>query len=303
MVGARLVVMPAPPTGTVTFLFTDVEGSTRWWEDHPMAMQAALRIHDEILRRQADRHSGSVFSTGGDAFAVAFGTAHEALDAAADAQRELNDQAWPSPVVLRVRMALHSGEAVERDGNYFGPPLNRTARLVGLAHGGQILCSEVTARLLADRVTLRDLGLVVLKDLRQPEHVYQPLLDGLIADFPPLETIDVGRHNLPTRLTPLIGRDGEVRRVVELLASHRLVTLTGVGGCGKTRLALAVAAELAIDTSGGVFFVELAPVTEPHARRRGDRQRGWLVVVRRQRAGQGCALPRCQGPPARVGQL
>ena len=119
--------MGTPPTGTVTFLFTDVEGSTKCWEEHPVAMQAALRLHDEILRREAEDHGGYVFSTGGDAFAVAFATAYEALDAAADAQRALAGQAWPSPIVLRVRMGLHSGEAVERDGNYYGPPLNRTA--------------------------------------------------------------------------------------------------------------------------------------------------------------------------------
>ena len=255
--------MLAPPTGTVTFLLTDVEGSTKWWEEHPLAMQAALRIHDDILRRQADRHSGFVFATGGDAFAVAFGTAHQAIDAAVDAQRQLTEQAWPSPVVLRVRMALHSGESVERDGNYFGPPLNRAARLMSLARGGQILCSEVTARLVGDRVTMRDLGLVSLKDLRQPEHVYQPVLEGLLVEFPPLPTVDAVHHNLPTQLTPLIGRDGEVKRVIELLASHRLVTLTGVGGCGKTRLALAVAADLANGLAGGVFFVELAPVSDP----------------------------------------
>ena len=228
-----------------------------------MAMEAALRIHDEIVRRQADAHSGCVFSTGGDGFTIAFPTAHEALETAADVQRAIAGQTWPSPVELRVRMALHSGETIERDGNYFGPPLNRTARLMQLAHGGQILCSEVTSRLLADRVVFRDLGVVSLRDLLEPERVYQPEVDGLEADFPPLPSPSTARHNLPTQPTALIGREAEVKRVKDLLGAHRLVTLTGVGGCGKTRLALAVAADLISEVADGVFLVELASVSDP----------------------------------------
>ena len=137
--------MPAPPTGTVTFLFTDIERSTAQWEEHPAAMDAELRIHDAIVRRFADAHDGYVFSTGGDGFAVAFETAHSGLDAATDIQRALAEEAGLGPVSLRVRMALHTGEANERAGDYFGPTLNRAARLMSAAYGGQILCSEVQA--------------------------------------------------------------------------------------------------------------------------------------------------------------
>ena len=141
--------MSAPPTGTVTFLFTDIERSTAQWEEHPQAMDAGLRIHDEIVRRFADAHAGYVFSTGGDGFAVAFETAHAGLDAATEIQRALNDEVGLGPVTLHVRMALHTGEANERDGDYFGPPLNRAARLMSAAHGGQIICSRSDRTLVA----------------------------------------------------------------------------------------------------------------------------------------------------------
>ena len=254
--------MSAPPTGTVTFLFTDIERSTTQWEEHPQAMDAGLRIHDEIVRRFADAHAGYVFSTGGDGFAVAFETAHAALDAATEIQRALNDEVRPGPVTLRVRMALHTGEASERSGDYFGPPLNRAARLMSAAHGGQILCSQVTAGLLHDR-PLRDLGVVALRDLSEPERVFQPMTDGLEDDFPPLRSLDLRRRNLPTQPTALLGRDAELRRVVEMLHAHRLVTLAGAGGCGKTRLAVAAAAEVVDQFGDGVFLVELTAIVDP----------------------------------------
>ena len=253
--------MPVPPKGTVTFLFTDVEGSTALWEEHPHAMDACLRAHDHIVRSCVAAHDGYVFSTGGDSFAVAFATAHAALDAAVDVQQALSDNVWAGAVTLRVRMGLHTGEAIERADDYFGPPVNRAARLMAAAHGGQILCSEVTARLLADR-RLLDLGLARLKDLSEPEHVHQPIVDGLQTDFPPIRSLDIGRHNLPTQRNVLLGRGAELARVIEMVGDHRLVTLSGAGGCGKTRLAVAVAAELVERFGDGVFLVELAPVVD-----------------------------------------
>jgi class 3 adenylate cyclase len=254
--------MPALPTGTVTFLFTDIERSTAQWEEDPAAMDAGLRIHDEIVRRFAEAHAGYVFSTGGDGFAVAFATAHAALDTAVGVQRALAEEVGTGPVTLRVRMALHTGESNERAGDYFGPPLNRAARLMSAAHGGQIVCSEVTARLLRDR-PLRDLGVVALRDLSEPERVFQPMADGLQDDFPPLRSLDLRRHNLPTQPTVLLGRDAELRHIVEMVHAHRLVTLAGAGGCGKTRLAVAAAAEVVDEFGDGVFLVELAPVADP----------------------------------------
>ena len=225
-------------------------------------MDAGLRIHDEIVRRVANAHAGYVFSTGGDGFAVAFETAQAGLDAAIEIQRALAEEVGLGPVTFRVRMALHTGEANERAGDYFGPPLNRAARLMSAAHGGQIICSEVTAHLLRGR-PLRDLGVVALRDLSEPERVFQPLVDGLRDDFPPLRSLDLRRHNLPTQPTALLGRDAELRRVVEMLHGHRLVTLAGAGGCGKTRLAVAAAAEVVDQFEDGVFLVELTSVVDP----------------------------------------
>jgi predicted ATPase/class 3 adenylate cyclase/Tfp pilus assembly protein PilF len=258
----------SPPTGTLTFLFTDIEGSTRMWERYPQAMQAALARHDQILRRAIQERGGYVFKTVGDAFCCAFSTAPDALEAALETQRMLLSSEWDHTGPLRVRMALHMGAAEERDGDYFGPPVNRVARLLSAAHGGQVLLSLPTQELVRDQLpagtSLRDLGEYRLKDLFRPERVFQLLAPELPADFPPLKTLDAYRNNLPLQPTPLVGREKEVADVCNLLRDDetRLITLTGPGGTGKTRLALQAAADLLEDFPDGTFFAPLATLTE-----------------------------------------
>jgi predicted ATPase/class 3 adenylate cyclase len=255
------------PTGTITLLFTDVEGSTRLWEDQPEEMAAALRRHDEILRAAISRADGYVFKTIGDAFCAAFWTAQAALDAALAAQRCLAAENWPTSRPVLVRMALHSGVCEERDDDYFGPVVNRAARLVAIGYGGQVLASGATAELLMealpDGIGLRDLGHHRLKDLGRPEQVYQVEAEFLQASFPPLSSLDNPElpNNLPSLLSAFIGRDRELAEVRSLARSSRLLTLTGAGGSGKTRLALQAAAELVDAAADGVWLVELAPVT------------------------------------------
>lgn len=244
----------------VAFLLTDVEGSTRLWEEHDETMAAALELHDAILRATIADHGGYVFSTAGDAFAAAFGECADAAAAAAGVQQQLAAAAWPTPQPIAVRIGLHVGAAHERDGDYFGPTLNRTARIMAAAHGGQTLASAAFVGLLGSErhEDLHDLGLHRLKDLQSPEHIWQ-LGDG---DHPPLRTLDVVRHNLPVERTQLFGRAPEVAHLADLLADHRLVTLLGIGGTGKTRVATAVAAEVADSFGDGVWFVDLVPVTD-----------------------------------------
>jgi predicted ATPase/class 3 adenylate cyclase len=262
--------MSGPPTGTVTFLFTDIEGSTRLWESNAQEMQEALARHDELLRTAIEERCGYVFKTVGDAFCAAFGTATDAAEAALAAQRALLEEGWTEEVgAIKVRMALHSGAAEERDGDYFGPPVNRVARLLSAGHGGQVLLShaaqELTRDDLPEGATLRDLGERRLKDLSRPERVFQLLSPELPTSFPPLKTLDTRMNNLPAQPTPLVGRERELGELRDLLDREgvRLLTLTGAGGIGKTRLGLQIAAELLDEFEDGVFFVELAPITDP----------------------------------------
>ena len=250
------------PSGTVTFLFTDIEASTRLWHHHPEEMRVALAAHDEVVRSTVKRHGGYVFSTGGDGFAVAFSRAAEAVRAAVEAQSALQARHWPAGAPIRVRMGVVTGEAQERDGDYFGPALNRAARVMAAGHGGQILLSAATA-VLVDGVDLIDLGMHELRDLPGREHLFQIRANGLMADFPALRTVDAIPGNLRLPTTSFVGRASEVKQVAELVRAHRLVTLTGVGGVGKTRLALQVAAGLPGDFPDGVWLVELAPVGDP----------------------------------------
>jgi predicted ATPase/class 3 adenylate cyclase/Tfp pilus assembly protein PilF len=258
----------SPPTGTVTFLFTDIEGSTKLWENDPEAMQASLARHDEILRDATEQHGGYVFKTVGDAFCCAFRTAPDALEAALDAQRLLLKERWAESGPLRVRMSLHMGAAEERDGDYFGPPVNRVARLLSAAHGGQVLLSLPTHEMVRDQlpagISLAELGEHRLKDLFRPERVFQLFAPGMPSEFPPLRTLDTYRNNLPLQPTPLVGREKEVAEVRDLLRGEatRLLTLTGPGGTGKTRLALQGAADLLDDFPDGTFFAPLATLTE-----------------------------------------
>ena len=245
----------AAPSGVVTFLFTDVEGSTRRWESDAAAMRAALLAHDEVLRDAIESHGGFLFSHTGDGVVAAFASPKCAVDAAVAAQRALE---------LPVRMGLATGEAELRDGDYFGTVLNRAARVMAAGHGGQILVADSTAVLLSG-VDLVELGSQRLRDVSVPITVFQLQAPGLPTDFPPLRGVDSNPGNLRPAITSLIGRDTEVFNVQAAMRSHRLVTLTGVGGVGKTRLALEVAGQLVDEFSDGVWFFELAAVTDPVA--------------------------------------
>ena len=252
------------PTGRVTLLFTDIEGSTRLWEAQPDVMPGVLARHDELLRSVIEDSSGYVFKTVGDAFCAAFDHADQAVRAALRAQQDLSMARWPDGVALRVRMALHSGTCDERDGDYFGPTVNRAARLEAVAHGGQIVLSGATAEVVRSRLPdgfhLLDLGEHRLKDLGQPEHVYQLTAVDSDQEFPPLRSLDdpVLRHNLPAQLATFIGRERELVDLRGRVDRARLVTVTGAGGSGKTRLALQVAADVLDGYADGVWLVELA---------------------------------------------
>ncbi|MGA8574084.1 MAG: adenylate/guanylate cyclase domain-containing protein [Candidatus Cybelea sp.] len=255
------------PTGAVTFLFSDIEGSTERWERDPAAMAAALARHNELVRNAIESHDGYVFKLMGDAFCAAFAEALDATAAALHAQRALLAQDFSAVGGLRVRMALHTGHAQEHDGDYLGPTLNRIARLVAIGHGGQILISGTTAPLLQEAIppgsVLRDLGAQRLKDLTRPEHVYQLAASDLLDDFPPLRSLDYLPNNLPQQLTSFVGRTGLVVEIKALLEEHRLVTLVGAGGAGKTRCAIQTGAELLDRFADGVWIVELAPISDP----------------------------------------
>jgi hypothetical protein len=239
----------------VTFLFTDVEGSTRRWEADADGMRAALAAHDQVLCRAIEAHGGWLFKRTGDGVCAAFASPRSAVDAAVAAQRALE---------LPVRMGIATGEAELRESDYFGAVLNRAARVMAAGHGGQILLAESTAGLLSG-VDLIDLGPRRLRDLPTPVQVFQVQAPGLPKDFPPLRTLDPSPGNLRPQTTSFIGRESEVAELQGAVKAHRLVTLTGVGGVGKTRLALEVAARLADEFPDGVWFFELAAVTDPAA--------------------------------------
>jgi len=249
----------------VTFAFTDIEGSTARWERDRAAMQEALVRHDALMRAAIERCGGYIFKTIGDAFCAAFARPEDAVWAMLDAQLALEAQDFCAVEGLRVRAALHTGTADERDGDYFGPTVNRTARLLAIAHGGQVLVSGVTADLTRgmppQRATLHDLGEHRLKDLAHPERVYQLVAPGLVAEFPALRSLDVSPNNLPRVATSFVGREAEVAEITELVGKHRLVSLVGSGGIGKTRAALQVAADLLDAQSDGAWLIELAPLS------------------------------------------
>jgi predicted ATPase/class 3 adenylate cyclase len=250
---------------THTFLFTDLEGSTRLWEAHPEAMRAALVEHDGVLTKAITEHGGRVFKHTGDGMLSVFKSAGDAVAAAADAQIGIVNRPFPDVGTLKVRMAINTGGAEERDGDYFGPALNRASRLLDVAHGGQILVGLVTERLarLGGELRFVDLGERRIRDLARPERVFQLAGPGLPSGFPRLLTLDEIPNNLPTLATSFVGRDQELAEVEKLVRGARLVTVTGVGGAGKTRLALQVAASMSGHYPGGTWLVELASVTDP----------------------------------------
>ena len=253
------------PSGTVTFLFTDIERSTPLWDRHPEAMGAALARHDRLLRDAVVGRGGRVFSSGGDGVGVAFARASDAVTAAVVAQRALQNEPWPPEVTLRVRMGLHSGAAEERDGNYYGAPLNRAARLMAAAHGGQIVVSDITAALAGriDGVGLVDLGIHRFRGLAEPTRVFSVKADGVTWVDRPLATPDGWRGNLPRPLTEWFGPVAELTRRAGELGRRRLVTLTGPGGVGKTRLAIEAAGLVAEEFPDGLWMVELAALSDP----------------------------------------
>jgi predicted ATPase/class 3 adenylate cyclase len=261
-----LVTQPGE-THTATFLMTDIAGSTRLWEEQREAMVVALASHDALLRTAVEEAGGTVFKTTGDGLLAAFERPGAALRAAVTGQRALQDHAWPTTRPLLVRMAIHAGDAEVRHDDYFGPALNRVARVLAIGHGGQVLVSAAAAALVADDLpagaSLLDRGEHHLRDLARPEHVYQLAAPGLATDFPPLRSGAAPPTNLPADLTTFIGRSREAAEIRDLLRAHRFATLVGVGGTGKTRLMLHVAGDLSGQHHDGAWLIELAPLREP----------------------------------------
>ncbi|MFL5685236.1 MAG: adenylate/guanylate cyclase domain-containing protein [Chloroflexota bacterium] len=257
-----------PPTGTVTCLFSDIEGSTRIELAIGTGPYRELRErHRELLRDAFVAHDGYEVSTEGDSFFVIFRRPMDAVGAAVDAERAIETETWPDGVEVHVRMGIHTGEIESVGSDVIGYDINRTARIASIANGGQVLVSDTTRALIADAlpadVTLRDLGPHRLKDLRAPEHLSQLVIAGLQDAFPPLRSLDARPNNLPTQLTTFVGRERELAEALGLLATTRLLTLTGPGGTGKTRLSLQLAADAADDFPGGVWFVALDAVRDP----------------------------------------
>lgn len=251
-----------------TFLFSDIEGSTRLWEQLPEVMPRLLEAHNRIIEQAVTAHNGRVFKTVGDGFCIVFDHAQDALAAALEAQRGLSALNTGQPVKIKARMGLHTGAAEARDSDYFGTTLNRVARLMATASGGQTVLSAATKAALGDLLpatsTLKDLGIHRLKDLREPEHIYQLVAPGLVNTFPPLKSLAPRSNNLPAQISSFVGREQEVEDACRLLRMPhvRLLTLLGPGGIGKTRLSLQIGHHLLHDFDDGVFFVALAPITQ-----------------------------------------
>jgi predicted ATPase/class 3 adenylate cyclase len=257
----------ALPTGAVTFLFTDIEGSTRLLQALGDRYETLLADHCQIIRNAIAEGGGTEVNTEGDSFFAVFPSPDRAVQASADAQRRLAAHAWPEGAAVRVRMGLHTGDGRLGGTDYVGLDVHRAARIAGAGNGGQVLVSDATRALvepaLPEGIGLRDLGAHRLKDLARPERIFQLEIAGLSSDFAPIRTLDAHPNNLPVQLTSFVGRDAEIAAVRKLVDEARLVTLTGPGGTGKTRLALQVAAERLGDHPDGVFFVELAAITDP----------------------------------------
>jgi class 3 adenylate cyclase len=257
------------PTGTVTFLLTDIEGSTRLWESEPEAMEVALQRHDRLLAEVIGEHSGSVITSRGegDSFFAVFPSAVSAVEAAGMCQLRLRREVWPANMALRVPMGLHTGEVRLRGGDHVDyTPINRCARVRAAGHGGQVLLTKATRDLVAGRLGsgfgLKELGGFRLRDLAESELIFQLIHADLPADFPPIHTVAEHTGNLPLQVSSFIGRVRELDQTAAALGESRLVTLTPAGGVGKTRLALQVAGQVAARFSDGAWLCELAPIRD-----------------------------------------
>ena len=261
--------MSSLPTGTVTFLFTDIEGSTRLWQEKPDAMSSANARHDAILREAIESNNGYIFQIVGDSFSAAFHNASDGLQAVVAAQRGLQTEEWGNTGTIKVRMGLHTGAAeVLSDGKYEGYTTVASAqRVMSAAYGGQVLLTQTTYDLVQEQlpteITLRDMGEHHLKDLHVPVHLYQVNVPDLQQNFPPIKSLDTLPNNLPAQLTSFIGREKEATEIKALLNSARLVTLTGSGGTGKSRLSVEIGREELESFANGVWLVELAPLADP----------------------------------------
>ena len=257
------------PSGTITFLFTDVEGSTRLWERYPEAMQGAMARHDQILRDRVGSHGGTIVKKTGDGVHAAFPAASAAVLAALEAQLALAQEDWEDVGSILVRMGIHSGDATYRDGDYYGTALNEAARLMSVGHGGQVLVSEsvesLTRQSLPAGAGFLDIGVHHLRDVSDPIHVFQLTHPELRLEFPSLRSLDAMPGNLPRQVTTFVGRGSEIDSLAALVRQTPIVTLTGVGGVGKTRLALEVAARVIDGFRDGAWFCEFAPVTDAGA--------------------------------------
>jgi predicted ATPase/class 3 adenylate cyclase len=257
--------MTTLPDGQLAFLLTDIEGSTKLWEQFPDAMKSALERHDSVLRNAIESHGGTVFKTAGDAFFAVFEATSQATAAAIAAQQALVAGDWGETGPLRVRMAIHTGEANRRGGDYFGPPMNCVARLLAAGYGGQVLITDTAREAIAVDIAVQDLGIHRLRDVQRPIQVYQLVAADLRTDFPPVKTLDYDPHNLPAEVTSFVARDHELRSLDAWLRRDtvRLVTLTGPGGVGKTRLAIQAARHAREPFPDGRYLVPLAAVTDP----------------------------------------
>ncbi|MGH8801090.1 MAG: adenylate/guanylate cyclase domain-containing protein, partial [Casimicrobiaceae bacterium] len=250
-----------------TFLFTDIEGSTRLWEEEPAAMRAALARHDAITRAAVETHHGRIVKMTGDGTHAVFEDPQDAVRAALQMQLVLAEPQAASGIALKLRCGIHAGVSERRDNDHFGTAVNRAARIMSAAHGGQVLLSEVVVALAGELPTgtaLRDLGRIRLRDLTSPERVFQLLHPRLRADFPPLRSLEATPNNLPQQLTSFVGREADLAQASALLERTRLLTVLGTGGLGKSRLALQIAAETLDAFPDGVWLVELAPIADDH---------------------------------------
>ena len=247
----------------LTFLFTDIEGSTALWERHPAEMEGVVARHDELLRSAVEGCGGTVVKTTGDGVHAMFRSPRDGVRAALEGQRAVIDEEWPDAIDLRVRMGVHAGEVAERDGDWFGTEVNRAARVMSVAHGGQVVCTRIVAELVQDDFDLVDLGSHRLRDLQSTVHLFQVEIPGVPAVHPPLRSIDAHLTNLPYELSSFVGREREQQEVAERLRESRLVTIVGVGGVGKTRLAIQVAGAVLPDQPDGVWLCELASIDDP----------------------------------------